>query len=462
MATVDTRDIPDTRHPRRVFRNQRLALGGLAAGITGMILCALGAWRDPGQAMFSYLTAYAYAASLVIGVLAFSMIGRAMGATWVLAVRRLEEAVLAALPAMAVLFAPVIAGAGHLYLWAHPEAGHAAGHAAAPEAASDATQAAGNGTHLTHLLHHKQPYLDLGFFTGRAVFYLVTWVLIAELLRRWSLATERAYGRAVLQGSPDPVPETLDHRGRRFSAAMLPLFGLTVTFAAFDWLMSLEPEWFSAAYGVYYAAGSFVGGLALLTLLAHRARARGPLAEDLSQFHFHALGRLLLAFVVFWAYIAFFQSMLIEIANRPEEAAFYVRRLGGSWEALTYTLAVGHFALPFFLLLPRPIKYRSRALAGISIWLLAVHYLDIYWLVMPALHPRGVSPHWLDLAALAGIAGLATAVAAWRQYGRSLLVEGHPRMDRALRYRSVSEGKSPRKTIASPASSYASCRAPWS
>jgi hypothetical protein len=425
MATVDLRDTPDgsdTRDPRRVFRNRRLALGGLAAGIAGLGLCALGAWRDPAQAMFSYLAAYAYAASLVIGVLAFSMIGRAMGATWVLAVRRLEEAVLAALPALAVLFAPLIAGADHLYPWALPEAAHHAG----------------GSEHLAHLLHHKKPYLDLGFFTGRSVFYLVTWVLIAELFRRWSLATERAYGRAVLRGSPDPAAEALDGRGRRFSAAMLPLFGLTVTFAAFDWLMSLEPAWFSSAYGVYYAAGSLVGGLALLTLLAHRARVRGPLADELSRFHFHALGRLLLAFVVFWAYIAFFQAMLIEIADRPEEATFYVRRLGGSWEGLAYALAAGHFALPFFLLLPRPIKYRSRALANVSIWLLVMHYVDIYWLVLPVLHPQGAAPHWLDLAALAGIGGMITGLAAWRQYGRSLLVEGHPRMDRALRYRSIS------------------------
>lgn len=430
MATVDPRDTPDipdtgdtrdTRDPRRVFRNRRLALFGLAAGIPGLGLCALGAWRYPTQAMFSYLTAYAYVVSLAIGVLAFSMIVRAMGATWVLAVRRLEEAVLAAMPALAVLFAPVIVGADHLYSWVHPEGSH------------------GASEHTAHLLHHKQPYLDLGFFTGRAVFYLLTWVLIAELFRRWSLATERAYGRALLQGDARPaVAEALDGRTRAFSAAMLPLFGLTVTFAAFDWLMSLEPEWFSSAYGVYYAAGSFVGGLALITLLAHRARARGSLAEELSQYHFHALGRLLLAFVVFWAYIGFFQAMLIQIADRPEEVTFYVRRLVGSWEGLTYALIAGHFAVPFFLLLPRPIKYRSRVLAGISIWLLVMHYLDLYWLVQPVLHPHGATPHWLDLAALAGIGGMVTALAAWRQYGRSLLVEGHPRMDQALRYRSIS------------------------
>lgn len=422
MATVDVRETPDTRAPRRVFRDRRLGLAGLAAGIAGLALCALGAWRDPVQASFSYLAAYAYVTSLVIGVLAFSMIGRAMGATWVLAVRRLEEAVLAALPAVAVLLAPVIAGAAHLYPWARPAAAHDTGAA----------------EHLAHLLHHKAPYLDLGFFTGRSVFYLLAWVLVAELLRRWSLATERAHGRAVPKGDAAPATEALDARARAFSAAMLPIFGLTVTFAAFDWLMSLEPEWFSSAYGVYYAAGSLAGGLALLTLLAHQARASGRLADELGKYHFHALGRLLLAFVVFWAYIAFFQAMLIDIADRPEEATFYVRRLTGSWEWLTYALVAGHFVLPFVLLLPRPIKYRSRALAGISIWLLVMHYLDLYWLVLPALHPRGAAPHWLDLAALAGIGGMVTALAAWRQYGRSLLVEGHPRMDRALRYRSIS------------------------
>jgi hypothetical protein len=398
--------------PRRVFRDRRLRLAGLVAGVAGLAACALGFTIDPAQVFHSYLTAYAYVASLALGVLAFSMIGRAMGATWVVAVRRLEEAVIASLPALAVLFVPVLAGAEHLYPWASPHA---------PDS-----------EHLRHLLHHKQRYLNVPFFTGRAVFYFAVWILVGELLRRWSRAIEATEQRPELP----QTAEALDSRSRRLSAAMLPLLGLTVTFASFDWLMSLEPEWFSSAYGVYYVAGGLLGGMALLTLLAHGARQSSLLGDELGRFHFHALGRLLLAFVVFWAYIAFFQSLIIRMTDRPEEVTFYLHRITGSWSWLVYALVIGHFALPFFLLLPRAIKYRSRVLAGISIWILVMHYLDVYWLVLPQLHPHGAAPHWLDLAALLGVGGMATGVAAWRQYGRSLLAEGHPRLEQALRYRS--------------------------
>jgi hypothetical protein len=310
------------------------------------------------------------------------------------------------MPALAVLVVPVLVGAAWLYPWTSPEAAHS--------------------EHLRHLLHHKQPYLNLPFFIGRTVFYFAAWLLMAELLRRWSLA---------MADAETGVAEKLDGRARALSAVMLPLLGMTVTFAAFDWLMSLEPEWFSTAYGVYYAAGSFVGGIALLTVLAHAA-GRRQLDEALNRSHFHALGRLLLAFVVFWAYIAFFQVFLIYIVDRPEEVTFYLRRLAGSWSWLGCALILGHFVLPFFLLLPRSIKYRSRVLAGISIWLLVMHYLDVYWLVLPQLHHHGARPHWLDLAALLGVGGVTAAVAAWRQHGTSLLALGHPRLEQALRYRS--------------------------
>lgn len=394
--------------PRRVFRDRRLGLGALVAGVAGLALCALGLTIDPAQLFHSYLVAYAYVASLVIGVLAFSMIGRAMGATWVLAVRRLEEAVMASLPALAVLFVPVLAGAAYIYPWATPQAV--------------------DSEHLRHLLDHKRRYLDVPFFTGRSVFYFAVWILVAELLRRWSRAIERAEARETA--------EKLEGRARRLSAAMLPLLGSTVTFAAFDWLMSLDPEWFSSGFGVYYVAGSLLGGIALLTVLAHRARQSRVLGQELERFHFHALGRLLLAFVVFWAYIAFFQTLIIRMTDRPEEVTFYLHRIMGSWSWLVYALVIGHFALPFFVLLPRSIKYRSRVLAGISIWILIMHYLDVYWLVLPQLHPHGAAPHWLDLAALLGVGGVATAVAAWRQHGRSLLAEGYPHLEQALRYRS--------------------------
>lgn len=411
MAGVTDRPThPSTERPgRRVFRGGRLGIGALIAGAVGLGLWALGLFLAPQQALYSYLAAFAFVISVVLGALIFSMMCRAMNATWELVVRRIEEAVFASLPALALLFIPVAAGAEYLYPWV------------APAGIED--------QHLAHLIHHKEPYLNLPFFIGRAVVYFGVWILLGELLRRWSLATERARS--------GPGVEALQTRSRVLSAATLPLLGLTVTFAAFDWLMSLQPGWFSSAYGVYFGAGCFFGGAALLTLLAHRAR-RTRLAAELRPPHFHALGRVLLAFVVFWAYIAFFQTMLIRMADNPEEVTFYLHRIEGSWAWITGLLVLGHFALPFFLLLPKAIKLRSGVLAGLCIWLLLMHYVDMYWLVLPVLHPGGVAPHWLDLVTLLGVGGLTTAVAVWRQHGRSLLPEGDPRLERAVSYRSPS------------------------
>lgn len=392
---------------QRVFRGRRLRLVALIAGAAGLAACALGLAMDRAQVFHSYLAAYTYVTALVLGVLALSMIGRAMAATWVVAVRRLEEAVMAAMPALAVLLVPVLAGTRHLYPWVDPDAA--------------------SSEHLRHLLHHKQPYLDVPFFIGRSVFYVAVWLVVAELLRRWSLAMESAGAAGA---------ERLERRQRALSAATLPLVGFTATFAAFDWLMSLEPDWFSSTFGLYYVSGSLLGGVALLIVLAHGARQSRLLDQELHRFHFHALGRLLLTFVVFWAYIAYFQAMLIRMTDRPEEVTFFIERVTGSWKWFVYALVLGHFALPFLLLLPRSIKYRAGTLAGIAIWILAMCYLDVYWLVLPALHPDGATPHWLDLAALLGVGGTVATVAAWRQYGKSLLAEGHPRLSQALRYRS--------------------------
>src|SRR5690606_9017339 len=141
---------------------------------------------------------------------------------------------------------------------------------------------------------------------------------------------------------------------------------------------------------------------------------------------------------VFWGYVAYFQWMLIAIANRPEEVTFFLVRSAGSWKGFCYALIIGHLAAPFFLLLPRSVKRRPALLTAIAVWILVFHYIDIYWLVLPVLHPRGAAPHWLDLAALAGVGGVATAVAAWRQRGLPLVPEGDPRLDEAMAYRSAS------------------------
>jgi hypothetical protein len=397
---------------RRIVQGTPLVPVSAIGGGLGLALWIIGLLVAPAQAMYSYLAAFAYVTSLVVGTLIFLMIGHVMNAAWVVALRRVQEAIVAALPVLGVLFVPIAVAAGTVYPWVEPPAD-------TPE-------------HLEHLLDHKRPYLNLPFFVARAIACFVVWIVAAELLRRWSLVRDR---RAQSEAEIDH--KAISARMRAVSAAMLPLVGLCLTFAAFDWLMSLEPAWFSSMFGVYYFAGGFLGGLALLTLLAYTSRRAGLLAEELTDFHFHALGRLLLAFVIFWAYIAFFQAMLIQIANRPEEVTFYLRRLEGRWIWVCYALIIGHFAAPFALLLPRSVKFRPRLLAGIAIWILFIHYIDIYWLVLPALHEHGATPHWLDIAALIGVAGVAMAFAAWRQRGLSALPEGDPRLLEALKYRSA-------------------------
>jgi hypothetical protein len=266
------------------------------------------------------------------------------------------------------------------------------------------------------------------FFVLRAIVYFAAWLIVGELLLRWS--RQREAGRDVAPG-----------RESALAAGMLPIIALAITFAAFDWLMSLEPTWFSSIFGVYYFAGGFVGGIALVIILAYRASSAGLLSGvdgGLTREHYHAVGRLLFGFIIFWAYVAFFQAMLIRMADKPEEVLFYIHRLSGSWEWVTYALMVGHFAAPFFLLLPRRIKRRPAVLTAIASWVLIFHYLDIYWLVLPMLHEHGARPHWLDLAALAGIGGIATLVAVWRMRGRSLLPVGHPQLEHGLAYRSQS------------------------
>jgi hypothetical protein len=397
---------------RRIVHGTPLVPASAMIGGLGLALWTIGLIVTPEQAMHSYLAAFAYVTSLVLGTLIFLMIGHIMNAAWVVAVRRLQEAVVAALPVLGVLFVPIAVASGHVYPWVEPPA--------------DVSE------HTMHLLDHKRPYLNVSFFVARAIVYFAVWIVAAELLRRWSLVRDRR-----VQSGAEIDHEALSTRMRVLSAAMLPLVGLCLTFAAFDWLMSLDPTWFSSMFGVYYFAGGFLGSMALLTVLAYAARRRGLLAEELTGFHFHALGRLLLAFVIFWAYIAFFQAMLIQIANKPEEVTFYLLRLEGSWSVVSYALIIGHFAAPFLVLLPRHVKFRPRLLAGIAIWILFIHYVDIYWLVLPVLHGRGAMPHWLDVVALVGVAGVATAFAAWRQRGLSALPEGDPRLSEALSYRSA-------------------------
>lgn len=387
----------------RLFRGGgKLLTTALVVGLVGSVLTIVGAVLDPIQAAFSYLIAFAYVLSLFLGALLFVLAVHASNATWPVAIRRLPEAVIAGGPLLAGLFVPVAFAIPVLYPWARP---------------------AGLDPETLHLLAHKRPYLNLPFVLARAAIFFAAWIAIGAVLRRWSLRMDR------------PLPhEDLRARLRRLSSLTLPVVGLFGTMAAWDWLMALSPDWFSTMFGLNYLAGGFLAALAVVTLLALSARHSGYLPE-LGADHRYALGRLLFAFLVFWAYTWYWQYFLIWIANRPLEVRWFVARTEGAYSAVAWFLIVGHFGVPFFILLSYWVKRRARALGAVAAWILFAHYFDVHWLIAAA-RRRPWPFSWMDAATLAAVLGLFAAFALWRQRGRLVAPVFDPLFRKALEYRS--------------------------
>jgi hypothetical protein len=370
----------------------------MAALIGCLVLGGIGLWlgRNDARTAFSYLTAFSFATSLAVGALLFLMLGYAINARWMSALRRLNEVIASALTPLALAFAGLAAFASQLYPWQHASA-------------------------------HLQAWLNLRMFCARGALYFALWLVPTWLLRRWSVARREAF-----VGGDELAALA---RERALSSALLFPGVVALTFAAFDWTMSLTPDWFSSAYGLYWLCGGGVGAVSLLIVLAFAAQRSGALPA-LTPHHFHALGRVLFALVILWAYIGYFQLFLITLADEPREVAFFIARGRGSWRWIGPALALGHFALPVLALAPKAIKLRAGALALVSGWLLLMHYLDAYYLVLPAHAPYDATPAWQDAAAFACIVGACGAFCAWLQRGVSPLALGDPLLASGLRYRS--------------------------
>ena len=392
-----------------VFGGRGAIRWSAATALVGWVGVGVGHGVARVETHFAYLTAFAFAISLALGALILLMTTYIVGAKWNLVVRRLNECVVSALPALALCFLPILFWLGDLYLWTSEPA-------ALPQLSE----------HEAHVLAHKQAYLNTPFFAARAAVYFVIWGVAAFVLCRRSAQRDRAAPGSAEGGAHDTE--------RTLSAALLPLVSLALTFAAFDWLMSLQPFWMSSAFGVYLFAGGFVASLGLVALLAHAASRAG--VTSIRPPHFHALGRLMFGFTIFWAYIAYFQAMLIALPNRPEEVTFYVERLAGGWRALVWALIAGRFVLPFFVLLPKAIKFRGRVLAWVGAGLVLGHYLDMYWLVMPVSPGHGPLSGVWALSALLAIGGTSSLAAAYWLSGKSIVPAGDPMLAASIAYRS--------------------------
>jgi len=382
---------------------KRLLAGSIAAALVGLIATAIGFAFEAHEALFSYLVAIAYWLGMAVGALILLASMHASSAKWPVVVRRMLEKMSTACIVFVPLFIPVLAGMKYLFVWV-----------SRPSNLSEETLAA---------LEHKHAYLNVPFFIVRSAIYFAIWAAVAYLLSAWSTRQDTTRDA------------WLTRKQRRLAAYALPFLGLSITFAAFDWLMSLQPTWFSTIFGVYYFAGGFVGAVALLTLITVLARGPNLYGSLVSADHYQNLGNFLFAFVIFWAYIAFSQFMLIWIADLPEEIPWYLVRAAGKWEPLGIALAIGHFLLPFFILLFRSVKRNRRALGLVAAWVLIFHYLDVYWIIMPALHPASPAPHWTQASAFIGVGGAALAFTVWMLRGGYTIPVGDPYLQLSLQFR---------------------------
>jgi hypothetical protein len=370
--------------------------------LLGAVACAILGASNPKQFFFSWLVSFMFFLSLALGALFFVLIQYAAQGGWGIVLRRIGETIFVMVPVMAALFVPLLLGLHDLYEWSAPGA-----------AEHDA------------LLRWKAPYLNVPFFLIRAALYFGIWSFIALLYYRVSRRQD---------ATGDPA---VSARLRRLAGPAIIVLALTQTFASIDWIMSLTPHWYSTIFGVYFFAGSFVGFIALLSVVAVAMRRAGLLDTVISAEHLHDIGKLLFAFTAFWAYIAFSQFFLIWYANLPEETIWYKARMEGSWITVSLFLMAGHFVAPFFYLMGRAVKRRGSTLAVGGTWLLAMHFLDLYWQVMPTLHPEGVRPSALDVAALVTVGGCFVAAATWLMRRQALVPLRDPRLAESLAFENV-------------------------
>lgn len=373
-----------TPSPALFDRLHRLRLVGLIFACAGGLACAYGWFNNPVNFYSAYLTAYFYWLGIALGCLAMAMVHGMTGGAWGRAIRRIIEAGGQTLPLLALLFVPLWLGAGRIYAWADPEV-----------------------VRRHAVLARKAGYLNVGGFQVRAIIYFVVWIWITWVLDR---------------SSPNDEPHLESSRSQRLqrhSGLCFIAYGTTMTLAAVDWVMSLEPEWYSTMYGLIHMAGQAVSGLALSLIVAVAFREFEPWSQSVGPVRLNDLGNLLLAAVMFWAYCSFFQYLVIWSGNLPEENVWYVHRSRGGWQFLAMGLAALHFAAPFLLLLSRHLKRQAIDLFRIALLLLVMRYADLYWLIVPGFERsesgrHGLTFHWLDLATMAAIGGVWLVVFVWR------------------------------------------------
>jgi hypothetical protein len=368
----------------------------LIVGIVFLVILIAGIFFNPRQFFQSYLIGWTFWTGITVGSLALLMLQHLTGGGWGLVIRRSLEAATRVLPLMVVLFVPVIIGAHSIYHeWMDHE--EVAKHPA---------------------VQFKASYLNLPFFTVRSLVYFAIWGALAFFLNKWSLAQDRTADNRYTKNM------------RVLSGPGMVVLIFSVSFAAIDWYMSIEPEWFSTIYGFIYVAAWALSALAFVIAVMARLSREEPMRRIVAPLHFHDLGKLLLALVMLWAYFAFSQFLIIWSGNLPEEITWYLRRIYGGWGYLIVTIGILHFAAPFLFLLSRGIKRDPGKLVLIAILVLIMRAVDLLWMLAPAFQHR----MWLlmDVAAFIGFGGLWLAFFTWQLGKRSLIPINDPQFESTL------------------------------
>jgi hypothetical protein len=369
----------------------------LVAGGAGLLVSLVGLFVNARQFYQSYLMAYMLCLSVTLGCLALGMIHQLSGGAWGVVIRRPIGAASRVLPVMTLLFIPVLLGMSQLYIWTHADV-----------VAHD------------EVLRAKHSYLNVPFFLARAAIYFASWNALAYFLNAWSLEQDR---------SGDP---SLARRMQLLSAGGLVVYGLTITFASFDWLMSLEPHWYSTIYGVLIMGGQALSAMAFLIVVLVWLSRRPPLDRVVVRAHFHDLGNLTLAFVMLWAYFSFSQYLIIWAGNLPQEISWYVNRLQTGWRFLGFALVIVHFVVPFVLLLSRTMKREAGLIVMVALTILVSRLLDLFWLIAPEFHTQGLTVSWLDVVLPLALGAIWLGCFIGQLRGRAILPLHDPQFDEAL------------------------------
>ena len=372
---------------------------GMALFGIGLILGVAAFFVDHSRAVYNYLIAFTFMISIGVGALFLIALEYIVGADWSVPIRRVVEFFAATIPLLAILVIPLLFNIGELFHWSHPEA-----------VAED------------EILNAKAPYLNVSFFIIRVFILIGLWSLFYFFFIRNSKKQDTT------------KDQNLTTINIRLSAIFIPIFAITLTISAIDWLMSIEPHWFSTIIGVYFFAGTVIAALAAVTLATVLLKENGYLHPAMTNDHLFSLGALLFAFVNFWGYIAFSQYMLIWYADLPEETFWFMQKWEGSWAIFSIGLIIIKFLVPYIVLVSQPSKMDPKKLKFISVWLLFAHLYDLFWFVMPEMEELsgGYSFSWIDLVFPIAAVGLIILVFNMKAKNENLIPIGDPKLQRGL------------------------------